>query len=183
MRRLLGTTVWLLSLLLSLQTAFVAAGKKQSVLAVADGPLKKFANTILESRRHLMAAAVARSTSIFSMYPVDTIKTRMQMEQPNAMRLTGLYSGVAGSLFGQVPYGVLTFGSYEMYKRSLLKRFPRTKPIFLYALAAVMGDLTGSGWLCPSEVVKQQMQVRQKTCLECLTHDNDTVSNEYRYHY
>lgn len=32
------------------------------------------------------------------------------------------------------------------------------KPIFLYALSAVLGDLTGSGWLCPSEVIKQQTQ-------------------------
>lgn len=80
------------------------------------------------------------------------------MEQANALRLTGIYNGVAGSLVGQVPYGVLTFGSYEMYKQALLERFPSVKPVFMYALAAIMGDLTGSGWLCPSEVVKQQMQ-------------------------
>ena len=53
---------------------------------------------------------------------------------------------------------MLTFGSYEVYKNALLKRFPDTKPIFLYALSAIMGDLTGSGILCPSEVIKQQMQ-------------------------
>ena len=58
---------------------------------------------------------------------------------------------------------VLTFGSYEMYKKSLLDRFPNVKPIFLYAFAAVLGDLTGSGWLCPSEVVKQQMQAGMYT--------------------
>jgi solute carrier family 25 S-adenosylmethionine transporter 26 len=87
-----------------------------------------------------------------------TTKTRVQMEQANPLRIGGIYSGVAGSLVGQVPYGVLTFGSYEMYKRSLLSRFPTVRPVFLYALAAVMGDLTGSGWLCPSEVVKQQVQ-------------------------
>lgn len=55
-------------------------------------------------------------------------------------------------------YSVLTFGSYEMYKNALLDRFPDTKPVFLYALAAICGDLTGSGLLCPSEVIKQQMQ-------------------------
>jgi solute carrier family 25 S-adenosylmethionine transporter 26 len=55
-------------------------------------------------------------------------------------------------------FSVLTFGSYEMYKKTLLDKFPNVKPIFLYAAAAIMGDLTGSGWLCPSEVVKQRMQ-------------------------
>lgn len=89
---------------------------------------------------------------------MDTIKTRMQIGQGDAFRLGGLYSGVMGSLFGQVPYGVLTFGSYEIYKESLLKRFPNVKPAFIYALAAIMGDVTGSGWLCPSEVMKQQLQ-------------------------
>jgi len=39
-----------------------------------DGPLRIFARTIMDSRRHLAAAAAARSTSIFAMYPVDTIK-------------------------------------------------------------------------------------------------------------
>mmetsp|Transcript_5206 Transcript_5206/g.9138 ORF Transcript_5206/g.9138 Transcript_5206/m.9138 type:complete len:389 (-) Transcript_5206:92-1258(-) len=114
--------------------------------------------TIKESRRHLAAAAVARSISIFAMYPMDTIKTRMQMEQANALRMSGLFKGVEGSLLGQVPYGVLTFGSYEVYKKTLLEKFPQVKPVFLYALSAILGDLTGSFWLCPSEVVKQQMQ-------------------------
>ena len=38
------------------------------------------------------------------------------------------------------------------------ERFPKLKPIFAYAMAAVLGDVTGSGWLCPAEVVKQKMQ-------------------------
>jgi solute carrier family 25 S-adenosylmethionine transporter 26 len=45
-----------------------------------------------------------------------------------------------------------------MYKKTLRNRFPKVKPVFTYALAAILGDLTGSGWLCPSEVIKQQMQ-------------------------
>ncbi len=45
-----------------------------------------------------------------------------------------------------------------MYKKSFLENFPNVKPVFLYAMAAICGDVTGSGWLCPSEVVKQQTQ-------------------------
>jgi Mitochondrial carrier protein len=112
------------------------------------GPLQLFTQTILDARRHLTAAAVARSTSIFIMYPADALKTRLQMQQADAFRLTGLFNGVGGSLVGQVPYGVLTFGSYELYKGYLLDRFPNVQPIFKYALAAILGDLTGSGWLC-----------------------------------
>ena len=59
--------------------------------------------------RHLAATAVARATSIFAMYPIDTIKTRMQMEQKHDLRLAGIYTGVGGSLIGQVPYGEVVF--------------------------------------------------------------------------
>lgn len=124
----------------------------------AEGPFTQIVKAVKEARRHLAAAAVARSVSIFAMYPVDTLKTRSQMGQENIFRLAGLYNGVGGSLFGQVPYGVLTFGSYEMYKKSLLEKFGGVPPPLLYAIAAVLGDVTGSGWLCPSEVVKQKLQ-------------------------
>jgi solute carrier family 25 S-adenosylmethionine transporter 26 len=120
-----------------------------------------FGQVLHESRRHLAAAAAARAVSIFVMYPVDTIKTRMQLRQPVQWNNPVLlFRGVQGSLVGQVPYGVLTFGSYEMYKKYLLQKYPNAGKynVFLFAIAAVLGDITGSGWLCPSEVLKQQMQ-------------------------
>lgn len=45
-----------------------------------------------------------------------------------------------------------------MYKQALIDRFPEVKPFVLYSIAAVMGDLTGSVLICPSEVVKQKVQ-------------------------
>jgi hypothetical protein len=39
-----------------------------------SSPFQTFLSTIRESRKHLAAAAVARSVSIIGMYPVDTIK-------------------------------------------------------------------------------------------------------------
>lgn len=90
--------LWILWLLL-LQVAQAAK---------AANPVKPwtvFLRTIKDARRHLVAAAVARSTSIFAMYPVDTFKTRIQMDQPNPLRLDGVFNGVGGSLLGQVPYG------------------------------------------------------------------------------
>ena len=135
-----------------------AAAMDVVVTSSGGGPFQTFLATIKESRKHLAAAAVARSVSISGIYPVDTIKTRIQLQTPNAFTIKGLYGGLGGSLIGQVPYGVLTFGSYEMYKRALLDKFPNIKPAFIYAMSAILGDVTGSGWLCPSEVVKQQMQ-------------------------
>ena len=45
-----------------------------------------------------------------------------------------------------------------MYNKRLKERFPQVRPVVTYALSAVLGDLTGSVWLCPPEVVKQRMQ-------------------------
>jgi len=145
------------------QTAEAGAAKAVPVVSSrSEYPgqevVRKFVSTIVDSRKHLAAAAVARSVSIFAVYPVDTIKTRLQMGKKINWGLATLYNGVGGSLFGQVPYGVLTFGSYEIYKQALLKKFSNAPPVVLFAAAALLGDVTGSGWLCPSEVVKQQIQ-------------------------
>lgn len=87
------------------------------------------------------------------------MKTRIQISgSVSNLKFDGMYKGVGGSLFGQVPYGVLTFGSYEVYKQYLSERLSKYNPVLVYALAAIMGDMTGSIWLCPSEVVKQQLQ-------------------------
>jgi len=53
-------------------TSTVAPGGAQE----SDSPLKLFVRTIKDARRHLVAAAAARTISIVAMYPVDTIKVR-----------------------------------------------------------------------------------------------------------
>ena len=142
---------------------------------------KEFLTVISKARTHLYAGAVARGITIFTMYPVDTIKTQLQFKsqqqqqkeslrfftdqrgitnfaRKNLYSFTSLYKGVVGSLIGQIPYGMLTFGSYEVYKQELTKKFPDIAPGYIYLFSAILGDLTGSLWLCPSEVVKQQLQ-------------------------
>lgn len=144
----------LLQLLFLLSSLAFGIARKE----FATGPLKAFLSTIKDAQNHLAAAAFARGTSILAMFPVDTIKTRIQLSDPKPFQLNGLFNGVGASLLGQVPYGVLTFGSYEVYKENLQKNFQNWNPAFHYALAAVGGDLTGSIWLCPSEVVKSKVQ-------------------------
>lgn len=52
----------------------VPGGAKKAVAAEPASPLRLFLKTIQDARRHLAAAAAARSVSIFAMYPIDTIK-------------------------------------------------------------------------------------------------------------
>lgn len=75
-----------------------------------------------------------------------------------ALSLTTCFNGVFGSLSGQIPYGMLTFGSYEVIKKKLINAFPAQRPEMLYFISAILGDLTGSLWLCPTEIVKQRVQ-------------------------
>ena len=69
------------------------------------------------------------------------------VSHPNPLQLQGLLDGLGGSLLGQIPYGVLTFGSYEVYKRTIQEQFSDWNPTLQYALAAILGDMTGSLWL------------------------------------
>jgi hypothetical protein len=63
-------------LLGSTNAAAPVAGRTSRVKVVAKekNAINVFLATIREARSHLAAAAVARSVSIFAMYPVDTIK-------------------------------------------------------------------------------------------------------------
>eukprot|EP00613_Pedinella_sp_CCMP2098_P054792 CAMPEP_0171896538 /NCGR_PEP_ID=MMETSP0992-20121227/47626_1 /TAXON_ID=483369 /ORGANISM="non described non described, Strain CCMP2098" /LENGTH=363 /DNA_ID=CAMNT_0012524547 /DNA_START=12 /DNA_END=1100 /DNA_ORIENTATION=+ len=123
----------------------------------------KFQSVVVNAKAHLVAAGCARAVSIFAMYPVDTIKTRLQMGLPalTSQTLKGvgaLYKGAGSSLSGQIPYGMITFGSYEVYKEYLETNYPSMSLGLRTLIAAVAGDITGSVMLCPSEVVKQQVQ-------------------------
>ncbi|EME29204.1 mitochondrial carrier (BOU / S-adenosylmethionine carrier) [Galdieria sulphuraria] len=133
---------------------------------------RNFISVLYRARIHLLSGAVARGVSVFAMYPIDTIKTRLQLETSRGVanywhslrkalsKPKYLYWGVVSTLIGQVPYGMLTFGSYEIYK-SWLTGSLRASSRLVIVLAAIMGDLTGSLWLCPSEVVKSRLQAGQ----------------------
>lgn len=135
-----------------------------SATAVPPTPL-----TIPQS---LACGAFGRLVQILTMYPVDTIKTRIQVSRIStpsskasplaplsaALQQGSLYRGAAFSLLGQIPYGMLTFGLYETFRTHFSKRFPQLPDWAQIILAASAGDAVGSLWLTPSEVVKSKTQ-------------------------
>jgi solute carrier family 25 S-adenosylmethionine transporter 26 len=127
-------------------------------------PQLQVPSIIADSKNNLASAAVARGISIAAFFPIDTYKTLVQVTPGSTFSEISaaqdgfgfLYAGLLPSLIGQIPYGVLTFGGYEIYKKILRQRqFPAWSIIIF---AAILGDLTGSIWLCPFEVIKQQTQ-------------------------
>ncbi|CAN8068046.1 unnamed protein product [Agarophyton chilense] len=131
--------------------------------------------TPLSIPENLACGAIARTAQIVSTFPIDTIKIRVQVSGismssssvavsplsriSSAITKGHLYRGASVSLMGQVPYGMLTFGTYETLKTVFAQSRLQTWPDWARTvLAATIGDAIGSLWLTPSEVVKSKTQ-------------------------
>ncbi|CAL5219650.1 g1530 [Coccomyxa viridis] len=100
------------------------------------------------------------------LYPLDTIKTRLQTAtSEKSMRALwkaggnkALYSGLMGNLAGVLPASAIFMGVYEPIKQHVEKRVPENRQ-FLAALSGGLGaGLAASIVRVPTEVVKQRMQ-------------------------
>ncbi|CDP12870.1 unnamed protein product [Coffea canephora] len=123
-----------------------------------------------------------------ALYPIDTIKTRLQAEMfgfffspsffciiqsvvadesssaaqgGGKINLRGLYSGLTGNLAGVLPASAVFVGVYEPTKQKLLKLFPEKFSAVAHLTAGAIGGIAASLIRVPTEVVKQRMQTRQ----------------------
>ncbi|EPS64138.1 hypothetical protein M569_10643, partial [Genlisea aurea] len=105
------------------------------------------------------AAGVVVETAL---YPIDTIKTRLQAVRGGGkIILSGLYSGLAGNLAGVLPASAAFVGVYEPVKQKLLRSFPENLSSVAYLTAGVLGGIAASFIRVPTEVVKQRLQTGQ----------------------
>lgn len=96
------------------------------------------------------------------LYPIDTIKTRLQAARGGSkIQLKGLYSGLAGNLVGVLPASAVFVGVYEPTKQKLLKAFPENLSALAHLTAGAIGGAASSLIRVPTEVVKQRMQTGQ----------------------
>lgn len=104
----------------------------------------------------LLAGAVAGITVDLTLFPLDTIKTRLQASANTKFSLDllkGVYDGVGPGLLASAPACAAFFGAYDSFKRSLSARYPDPKLAPLVnMLAAAGGDLTQSVVRVPFEV-------------------------------
>ncbi|MCL7026906.1 hypothetical protein MKW94_000553 [Papaver nudicaule] len=97
-----------------------------------------------------------------SLYPIDTIKTRLQAVRGGGkIVLKGLYNGLAGNLAGVLPASAIFVGVYEPTKQKLLKMFPENLSAFAHLTAGAIGGAASSLIRVPTEVVKTRMQTGQ----------------------
>ncbi|KAI5312548.1 hypothetical protein L3X38_041721 [Prunus dulcis] len=97
-----------------------------------------------------------------ALYPIDTIKTRLQVAHAGGkIVLKGLYSGLAGNLAGVLPASAIFVGVYEPMKQKLLKALPENLSALAHLTAGAIAGAASSVVRVPTEVVKQRMQTAQ----------------------
>ncbi|KAK1862759.1 hypothetical protein I4F81_005326 [Pyropia yezoensis] len=132
----------------------------------AAAALDSFTAAVRGARTPLTDGAVAQAAVIAALLPLDALKTRLQImhtTRPSVVRSSlavagDWYAGLLPAVVGALPYGALTFGSYEVAKEVLAERAPGLPRRRRLVLAACIGDAVGSLWLAPAEVVKQKLQ-------------------------
>ena len=90
---------------------------------------------------NLVAGGCAGTAVDVALFPIDTIKTRMQAPQGfiKAGGFRGVYNGLASAAAGSAPGAALFFSSYEYTKRHLSQKFPDATPM-VHMISAGIGE-------------------------------------------
>ncbi|KAE8453496.1 hypothetical protein EG329_010357 [Mollisiaceae sp. DMI_Dod_QoI] len=118
----------------------------------------------------LLSGALAGTTVDLSLYPLDTLKTRLQSSSGFLASggFKGIYRGVGSAIIGSAPGAALFFSTYE-YAKSFLSARRHAKELtgaqngdwtapIEHMLAASLGEVAACAVRVPTEVVKQRAQ-------------------------
>jgi solute carrier family 25 (mitochondrial S-adenosylmethionine transporter), member 26 len=121
----------------------------------------------------LFSGALAGTTVDLSLYPLDTLKTRLQSSSGFLASggFTGIYRGVGSAIVGSAPGAALFFCTYE-YSKSFLSARRQAKQVteghngewttpIEHMLAASLGEVAACAVRVPTEVIKQRAQAGQ----------------------
>ncbi|KAJ1975819.1 S-adenosylmethionine transporter [Dimargaris verticillata] len=111
----------------------------------------------------LVAGGIAGTAVDTILFPLDTIKTRVQSSVGfrAAGGFSGIYSGLLSAVVGSAPSAAAFFVAYEYLKKSIGAGLdPRYEPI-AHMLAASGGEISACVVRVPTEVIKQRMQTKQ----------------------
>ena len=105
-------------------------------------------------RTALVSGAVAGFCVDMTLFPLDTMKTRLQSAQgfAKAGGFRGVYSGVASAAVGSMPTAAAFFCTYELFKGVAGDN------AYSHAFGAAFGEVAACTIRVPVEVVKQRAQ-------------------------
>ena len=113
----------------------------------------------------LVSGGVAGTVCDISLYPIDTIKTRLQSAQGfiKSGGFRGVYKGLSVAAVGSAPGAALFFSTYEMAKKRLQERRGEgaLAPAVVHMISASAGEVVACLVRVPTEVIKQRMQAGQ----------------------
>mmetsp|Transcript_14246 Transcript_14246/g.28014 ORF Transcript_14246/g.28014 Transcript_14246/m.28014 type:complete len:270 (+) Transcript_14246:103-912(+) len=106
----------------------------------------------------LLSGASAGVVVDVALFPIDTLKTRLQSSQGffKAGGFRGIYSGLSAAALGSAPGAALFFSTYETMKKPA--RELTNSAVLSQQLAAGIGECCACLVRVPTEVVKQNMQ-------------------------
>ncbi|KAI8873211.1 mitochondrial carrier [Ramicandelaber brevisporus] len=119
----------------------------------------------------LLSGAMAGLSVDVALFPLDTLKTRLQSKQGfrAAGGFRGVYNGLSSAVIGSAPGAALFFVGYEKTKAALVRQFGTSKDglpsPFIHMAAASLGEIAACIARVPTEVVKQRMQAGQHSSI------------------
>jgi len=108
----------------------------------------------------LVAGGVAGTSADVALFPIDTVKTRLQSAQGfwRSGGFRGIYRGLSAAAAGSAPGSAIFFGSYTLVTGELKRLSPTTPDPIVHMSAATCGGVVAAVVRVPTEVVKQRVQ-------------------------
>lgn len=108
----------------------------------------------------LISGGVAGTAVDVALFPLDTIKTRLQSSQGflKAGGFRGVYAGLSVAAVGSAPGAALFFSTYDTMKQSLAPAVGEDRMAVAHMGAACCGETVACLVRVPTEVLKQRMQ-------------------------
>lgn len=161
---------------------------------MADEPEYESLPESASTATHMIAGALAGIAEHTATYPIDAIKTRMQVIRPhpsavytgllhavNSIRtsegLGRLWRGVGSVVMGAGPAHALYFATYEAAKSVLIVREAANDPLRV-SVAGGLATALADAFMTPFDVIKQRMQVHGSVHANLLACAKDILKRE-----
>ncbi|KAG0210296.1 hypothetical protein BGX28_009452 [Mortierella sp. GBA30] len=112
----------------------------------------------------MLAGAMAGTAVDTALFPLDTLKTRLQSKAGFAASggFRGVYSGLTSAVIGSAPGASMFFVTYEGLKNTLTAALPDPQYApAVHMMSASGGEIAACFVRVPTEVIKQRMQTKQ----------------------
>ena len=129
----------------------------------------------------LLSGGIAGTSVDVALYPLDTIKTRMQSPHGffKAGGVSGIYRGLSAAAAGSAPGAALFFSTYETMKKTIGGSGSGDNKLpgpVVHMISASVGEVAACLVRVPTEVIKQRMQTGMHSSISHTT--REIFSNE-----